>query len=157
MALETKSTLTQETIAQLQKLIRANIDAYDGLRESAEELHDQTVANLFRELATERSALATELQKHVEWNGKEAEDDGSFAAKVHRAWIDVRSKLSDGNAYTILCEAERGEDHIKQAYEDVLKETAGSAMNDVLMHQYALIKAGHDQVRNLRDVYKDKK
>ncbi|QEG42010.1 PA2169 family four-helix-bundle protein [Roseimaritima ulvae] len=156
MSLETKSTLSEETVNKLQKLIRANIDSYDGFRESAEEIADNRVASLFRELAAERSAMATELQQHVEWNGKEAEDDGSVAASVHRTWIDIRSKLNGGDAYVILIEAERGEDHIKEAYEDVLKATAGSAMNDVLQAQYARVKAGHDKVRDLRDAYKAK-
>ena len=64
--------------------------------------------------------------------------------------------VTNGDAYVVLIEAERGEDHIKEAYEDVLKATAGSAMNDVLQAQYARVKAGHDKVRDLRDAYKGK-
>ncbi|EMI19350.1 hypothetical protein RMSM_03737 [Rhodopirellula maiorica SM1] len=156
MSLETKQTLSEATVKKLQKLIRANIDSYDGFRESAEELSDKKLATLFREIANERSALATELQNYVEWNGEEAEDDGSATAGVHRAWINVRSKLNGGDPYVILIEAERGEDHIKNAYEEVLKDTAGSAMNDVLLSQYTVVKAGHDKVRDLRDAYKNK-
>jgi len=63
--------------------------------------------------------------------------------------------LSGGDAYAVLAEAERGEDQIKHAYEDVLQETAGSAMNDVLQSQYAIVKAGHDKIRDLRDAHKD--
>ncbi|WP_417734583.1 PA2169 family four-helix-bundle protein [Rosistilla oblonga] len=156
MSLETKTNLNESTVTKLQKLIRANIDAYDGFRESAEEIDDITLANLFREVANERSALATELQNYVQWNGAEAEEDGSVAASVHRSWINVRSKINGGDPYVILIEAERGEDHIKHAYEDVLKETAGSAMNDVLTAQYAVVKAGHDKIRDLRDSYKNR-
>ena len=36
-----------------------------------------------------------------------------------------------------------------------LKNTAGSAVNDVLTQQYAKVKAGHDRVRDLRDAMKD--
>lgn len=153
MALETKTSLSDETIHKLQKLIRANIDAYDGLRESANQISDPALADLFRDLAVQRSANATELQNYVQWNGEEAEDDGSFAASVHRAWIDVRSKLSGGDPHAILSEAERGEDQIKHAYEDVLHDTRGSAMNDILMKQYSKVKAGHDQIRDLRDAH----
>ncbi|QDS90754.1 hypothetical protein EC9_49700 [Rosistilla ulvae] len=156
MSLETKTNLNETTVTKLQKLIRANIDAYDGFRESADEIADNNLSTLFRQVATERSALATELQNYVEWNGAEAEEDGSVAASVHRAWINVRSKINGGDPYVILIEAERGEDHIKHAYEDVLKETAGSAMNDVLTAQYAIVKSGHDKIRDLRDSYKNK-
>lgn len=156
MSLETKQTLNDKTISKLQKLIRSNIDSYDGFRESADQIDDPMVAALFREMAADRSTLAAELQDYVTWNGDEAAEDGSYAAAIHRTWIDIRSMLSGGDAYAILCEAERGEDQIKAAYEDVLKETAGSAMNDVLQHQYAQVKAGHDRIRDLRDAFKAK-
>ncbi|QDT11934.1 PA2169 family four-helix-bundle protein [Planctomycetes bacterium K23_9] len=156
MALETKATLTDQTVEKLQKLIRANIDSYNGFHESAEEIDDSALTSLFKEIGDQRSAMATELQKFVEFNGKDAEDDGSVAAKTHRSWINIRAKLNGGDPYVILIEAERGEDHIKAAYEDVLKETAGSAMNDVLTEQYRHVKAGHDKIRDLRDSYAKK-
>lgn len=157
MALETKNSLEDATIDKLQTLIRANIDSYDGFREAADQIEDAALVTLFRELAQERSALASELQNYVDWNGAEAREEGSYAAAVHRAWIDVRSAVTGGDAANILAEAERGEDSIKNAYEDVLKDTSGSAMNDVLQKQYATIKAGHDRVRDLRDAYQARK
>lgn len=156
MAVETKADLNKKTIEKLQKLIRANIDSHEGFQKAAEEVEDQNIAGLFRNLAEQRSQFASELQNYVEWNGEEARNDGSVAAQVHRVWMNVRSKLSGGDAYAILAEAEFGEDHIKEAYEEVLEETAGSAMNDVLSHQFAQIKSGHDRVRDLRDEYKAK-
>lgn len=156
MALETKMDLNEGTLAKLQKLIRGNIDSYNGFHESAEEIADSKLKALFKKIGDQRSAMATELQEYVEFNRKDAEDDGSVAAKTHRIWINIRSKLNSGDPYVLLIEAERGEDHIKEAYEDMLKETAGSAMNDVLTQQYTLVKAGHDAIRELRDAYKNK-
>ena len=155
MAIETKSNLNESTISGLQKLIRYNIDAYDGLKEAADEVKDEKTASLFRALAAERSELASELQQHVEFNAEEPVEDGSIMAAVHRTWLSVRSAINGGECYPILCEAEKGEDYIKAAYEDVLKETAGSAVNDVLTKQYAIVKAGHDRVRDLRDSCKE--
>ncbi len=155
MSVETKTNLNDKTITKLQQLIRANIDSYDGFREAADQIEDANIATLFRQLAEERSNLATQLQQHVQWNGEEAAEDGTMAATVHRAWINVRSMVSGGDAYAMLAEAEAGEDHIKQAYEDVLKETAGSAMNAVLQQQYMTVKKAHDRVRDLRDAYKN--
>jgi len=148
---ETKTNLDDSTIAGIQKLIRYNIDSYDGFKDVAEEVKDESMAALFRELAAERSELATELQRHVAFNAEDPVDEGSVMAAVHRTWIAVRSAVNGGDAYPILCEAEMGEDYIKGAYEEVLKDTAGSAVNDVLTAQYAKVKAGHDRVRDLRD------
>ncbi len=155
MKVETKANLNESTIAGLQKLIQYNTDAFNGFREAAEDINNLRVQTLFRELANERSDLARELQNYVHCNGEEAEQDGSMMAAVHRAWIKVRSVINGEKVFPVLCEAERGEDHIKAAYEEVLKDTAGSAVNDVLTRQYAIVKAGHDRVRNMRDSFKD--
>lgn len=153
MSLETKFNLSEETIEKLQTLIRYNIDAHDGFEKCSEEIKSPHLASLFRDLAHERSAMATELQEYVEWNNEDAEDDGSISAAVHRIWIGIRSTLSGDDAYAILSEAERGEDYIKEAYEDVLTDIPGSALNDVLQHQYARVKSAHDRIRDLRDSY----
>lgn len=155
MTLETKFDLNDQTIEKLQKLIRYNIDSHDGFKECAEEIENPNLSNLFRDLAQERSAMATELQNYVEWNNEDAKDDGSVKAAVHRAWINVRSKLSGGDAYAVLAEAERGEDCIKEGYEEVLKEIPGNALNDVIQQQYARVKSAHDRIRDLRDSYKE--
>lgn len=72
----------------------------------------------------------------------------------HRWWLDLHGKLSGGDVYTVLAEAERGEDRIKAMYEEVIKETTGNPLNDVLHRQYAEIKKGHDNLRDLRDAVK---
>ncbi len=151
--METKHNLNEATIEKVQDLIRINIDSQKGFAESAEKIKDEKIATLFRHLGQERKTNTSELQKIVNYNGEEARESGSFLATAHRAWIDLRAVLTGGDPSAILCEAERGEDAIKGMYEDVLKETAGSAANDVLTRQYAKVKAGHDQVRDLRDAY----
>ena len=155
MTMETKTSLTEETIEALQDLIQTNIDSAKGFQEAAEEIDDVNLANLFREMASTRNGLAEELQKHVEFNGERPRESGSLLAAMHRTWLDIRAKVNGGDPTAILIEAEKGEDHIKHAYEDALKKTAGSAMNDVLTQQYATVKAGHDRIRDLRDAYKN--
>ena len=151
MSVESKTSLNEATVSQLQDLIRINIDSQEGFQEAAKQIEDMSVGALFTELAAQRSQNASELQEYVEWNGKKPRDEGSYAAALHRSWMDLRAKLSGGDTHVILAEAERGEDSIKSAYEDALKETAGSAVNDVLTRQYANVKAGHDRIRDLRD------
>ncbi len=80
MDIETKAHLSDETIDNLQTLIRYNIDSFDGFNESAEEIDDARIAQLFRDIANERSEFATELQHFVEYNGEEPVETGSIAA-----------------------------------------------------------------------------
>lgn len=154
MAVETRSTLTSETISTLNELIQINIDSRDGFRHAAKEIEDLSISEFFARAADDRERQADELTAFVEYNGEEADRSGSFAAAVHRAWINIREGLSANNNYAVLAEAERGEDQIKQAYEKALTDNPGSAMQDVLTQQYVQVKAIHDHVRNLRDAYK---
>lgn len=151
MALETTNHLNPETVARLQELTQLNIDSRDGFRYAAGELKGEPVTQLFERLAKEREKQALELQHYVQINEQEPQRQGSMAAAMHRTWMTIRDSLSGSDLHAVLAEAERGEDHIKRAYEEALKETAGSAANDVLQRQYAAVKKGHDAVRDLRD------
>jgi len=152
--METKAELSQETQEAVQDLIQANLDSESGFREVAGEVDDPQLSQLFVRMAETRKELARDLQAHVLMDGERPRLDGSWLASLHRTWVDIRAKVSGGDPAVLLTEAERGEDYIKAAYEDVLKRTAGSALNDLLQHQYAEIKKGHDSIRELRDTFR---
>jgi uncharacterized protein (TIGR02284 family) len=63
----------------------------------------------------------------------------------------VRSALAGADFNALLCEAERGETFIEDAYESALIETAGSALNDVLLKHYGEIGQAHDRICEVRD------
>lgn len=154
MAMETKTRLSEPTIDALQELICINIDARDGFNEAAEKVEEVTLAALFRELAVQRTDQASELRAIVSANGQDAAKEGSYAAAAHRAWMDLRAALGGGTA-AVLSEAERGEDHIKAKYEEVMNSLQGGAARDVLQRHYAAVKQAHDRVRDLRDEYQN--
>ncbi|MEZ6137553.1 MAG: hypothetical protein R3C53_21915 [Pirellulaceae bacterium] len=53
-------------------------------------------------MGDQHSAMTSELQSFVEFNGKgEAEVDGSLAA-IHRIWINIRGKINDGDPHVVL-------------------------------------------------------
>lgn len=154
MALETKLNLSDETLAAVQDLIQINIDSRDGFRHAASSIDDVSVSSLFEFLADQRDQQADELASYVLVNGERPRREGSYLATMHRTWIDIREMLIKNDTTAVLEEAERGEDAIKAAYEDALRNTTGSAMRDVLTEQYAQVKQAHDRVRDLRDQYK---
>ena len=149
--METKTDLNSITLKKLQQLIQINVDSEKGFSEVSQDIKEKSIATVFNKLGNERRENALELKELMAWNGEESVEDGSYLAAFHRAWISLRELLSGGSSYAILAEAERGEDAIKKAYEEILIATAGSAVNDVLTRQYANVKAGHDRVRDLRN------
>lgn len=156
MITETKTSLTEETIEKLHDLVRINIDSRQGLLDAAEAIEDNHVADVFRQVAGDRSKFADELKMYVTWNEETPPKEQSFASKVHQCWMNCRAKLNGGDAHVVLIEAEYGEDQIKEAYEDALKDNPGSAMSQILHSQYAVVKQGHDKIRDLRDAYAKK-
>jgi uncharacterized protein (TIGR02284 family) len=156
MALESKTNLQQDTIDTLQELIQVNQDSREGFHSVADHVDDSRIETLFRGLALQRGLQAEQLRGLVAANGEKPEEDGSYAASAHRTWIDLRAALGGGTA-AMLSEAERGEDMIKEKYESALKQSAGSAVTDVLNQQYAAVKEAHDRIRDLRDSFKKAK
>lgn len=148
---ETVANLNDETLSRLQQLVQINIDSANGFREAADAVDDSALASEFRVWAVDRTRQAEELGKYVNLNDEEVNREGSWSAAMHQTWIKMRAALNGGDPYVVLVEAERGEDQIMEKYEEVLKQTAGSAMNSILQRQYADVKSVHDRVRDLRD------
>ena len=155
--IETKTDLNSVTLKKLQQLVQINLDSEKGFNEVSQDIKDKTIASAFTELGNQRRKNAIELKELMTENGEVPVEDGSYLAAFHRAWISLRGLLSGGSSHAILSEAERGEDAIKKAYEEVLVATSGSAVNDVLTRQYAIVKVGHDRVRDLRDSHQSVK
>ena len=152
--METQTTLTDETVDALQDLVRVSIDSAKGLKTAADTIESPEIARFMRSLADQRQANAAELRRHVQMNNEEAEDSGSIKGSFHRWWLNARGALNGGDDYVVLIEAERGEDEIKERYEDALKSVPGSAMEPVLRKQYENVKASHDTIRDMRDAKK---
>jgi len=142
-------------ISQLQELIQLNIDSRDGFRHASEVTNDLTLQGAFEQIAIDRDSQADELARFVAWSGEFPRREGSLAAAVHRAWMTVRESLSTDDRHAVLCEAERGEDSIKAAYERALDNMANTAVHEVLMRQYSAVKFSHDRIRDLRDATAD--
>lgn len=151
MTLETRQSLSTGLVNALQDLIQANIDSRDGYRQAAQGLEDLTLQSAFEQIAEDRDRQADDLARFVSWSGETPRRSGSVAAIVYRAWSSIRELLSTDNRHAMLCEAERGEDAIRNAYEDALNRSVGSAANDILVQHYAAVCNTHDRIRDLRD------
>ncbi|MGN6544082.1 MAG: PA2169 family four-helix-bundle protein [Aureliella sp.] len=157
MAMHAKSNLDRRTALSLRQLAQLNIDSRDGFDYAAERIEEDTpeIAQRFRELSDERARFAEQLDTLLLNSGEDAPEEGSWVASMHRTWMNVRDMLADQpDIYAVVAEAERGEDVIKQAYEEAAREVSGSVAALINEH-YAAVKLAHDSVRNLRDRLRD--
>lgn len=147
----TQCSLEPAMISNLRELHRLNLDSAKGFEEVANDLGDSTLSDKLRRIAKKRRKQAQELAGIVYCNGELIERKGSWLAGLHRVLISLKSAVTSGDECAILTEAERGEDQIQQAYEDVLLHSPGSAVNHLLQRQYVEVKDVHELIRELRD------
>lgn len=145
------TNMKEETVEGIQKLIEINIDSGRGFESASEQIDNRDIANYFRRIGARRQEFARELQDVVAANGETPEDSGSVKGTLHRWWLGLRGTVQSGDEHAVLAEAERGEDEIKERYESVLKDTAGSPLNETLHYQYRSVKQDHDTIRDMRD------
>ncbi len=73
---------------------------------------------------------------------------------IHRWWMDAKQALMGAEPESVLAEAERGEDSIKETYERALQHMGHVTVRDVVERQYKNVTEGHDRVKALRESYK---
>ncbi len=83
--------------------------------------------------------------------GDDIDEDGTLAAKAHRAWMSMKDVLTGGDADGVLDVADRGEDHAVEEFESALKEDISAELRQVVERQLAEIRTVRDKVRALRD------
>jgi uncharacterized protein (TIGR02284 family) len=134
----------------LSSLVETTLDSVDGYEEAAKDAVHAGYRNLFLRRATERRQVVIDLQSQIRALGGTPDDDGSVLAAGHRVFVTLRDSLSKGNA-CIVKEVERGEDYITTKYEEALEDDDLSvSIRTALVHAYASVKSGHDQMKRLR-------
>ena len=149
--METITNLDKETLKGVKSIIELNIDSSEGFKSAAEKIENNDIAGYFRQCSARRGQFAEQLKRVVDLNDADTPESGTLKGTLHRWWLDIRGTVQSGDEHAVLAEAERGEDAIKQEYEDVLKKTAGSPLNAILTDQYSSVKESHDTIRDMRD------
>lgn len=134
----------------LNTLIETTIDSADGYDEAAKDSHNHRYTSTFQTRAKERREVSAALQRQVRALGGKPEEDGSVLASAHRMFVNLRASISKGDR-AVIEEVERGEDHIKHQFEDALQDDQLSAATRLAISDaFSSVKAGHDQMRDLK-------
>ena len=150
----TTNNLDDKSVDVLQDLLSINMDSQKGFEEAAENTKDQSLRTMFTEFSQRRAHNAAELRQAISTAGREPTTHGSASAVIHRWWIDAKQALSGKDAVSILNEAERGEDSIRDEYENALEELTDPTAHDLVNRQFVNVVEGHDKVKALRDSFR---
>jgi uncharacterized protein (TIGR02284 family) len=132
------------------------LDGQKGFQQSAESVKSPALKELFSSLSLQRAKFAGTLESELLALGEQdpQKESGSVAGAVHRGWIDLKSALLKQDDHAVLAEAERGEDVAVKAYRDALEKDLPAPLREIIAEQAVEVKAGHDQVKALRDATK---
>ena len=141
----------KDEIATLNTLIATTIDSITGYEDSAQNIHNERFAQIFRERANERQQVVEELRSEVRRLGGEPESDGSFLGKTHQRFEDLKAAVTGQDEQAIINEVERGEDYLKNKFETALDDgTLSGESRAVVERAYQSVRSGHDQISQLK-------
>ena len=140
-----------DTISTLNTLIATTIDSVNGYEESAQNIDTERFREIFRQRANERQDVVEQLRSEVRRLGGDPEDGGSFLGKAHQRFEDLKAAVTGRDEKSIINEVERGEDYLKSKWQAALESDGLSGESrDVIQRCYQSIKAGHDQMSQLK-------
>jgi uncharacterized protein (TIGR02284 family) len=143
----------KEVVDSLNNLIQINNDRIQGYLTAAKETDEADLKNIFGEMMQTSQECRRDLTAEVTKLGGTPIEGTTVSGKVYRAWMDVKSALTSKDRKAILNSCEFGEDIAVKTYETEIESNSLTA-SDVLRiveDQYSKIKAGHDQIKRLRD------
>ena len=138
------------SISIINGLIKTTLDSVHGYEDAAEDT-DTTRASFFRQMAQERSAVASQLQAHVASMGGDPQESSGVAGAAHRTFMNIKQAIVGNDEQAIINEVERGEDHLKERYEEALAEPdLPEYCRQAIEEAYASVRRGHDQVSAMK-------
>lgn len=147
------TTISDEVIEALDKLVEVNRDCEKGFQEAAAKIDAPPVKLFCLEQSQSRAKFAGELQAQIFSLGVEPEDTGSVTGALQRGWMNLKSALGGGD-HAILAVTESGEDHAIKAYQKALEEALPDRVREIVERQFHGVKQAHVKVKELRDSLK---
>lgn len=146
----------EKIVNHLNDLIRINHDRVVGYEKAIDELKDGDgdLKALFQRYITESRQYANELTQEVSRLGGDPAEGTTNSGKVYRVWMDLKAAITGKDRKTILDNCEFGEDAAQKAYDMALNADVElePSLRDLVVRQKATLKAGHDEVKRLRDL-----
>jgi uncharacterized protein (TIGR02284 family) len=140
----------------LNDLLRINHDRIVGYEKGIDELKEENadLRVLFQRYITESREYAQELTQEISRLGGEPAEGTTNSGKIYRVWMDLKAVVTGKDRKTILDNCEFGEDAAQKAYDMALNSDVElePSLRDLIVRQKATLRAGHDEVKRLRDL-----
>lgn len=140
-----------DEISTLNTLIATTIDSITGYEDSAQNIDNERLREVFRQRANERQQVVQDLRAEVRRLGGEPEEGGSFLGKAHQRFEDLKAAITGRDEKAIINEVERGEDYLKEKFEAAIgSDDLSGESRAVVERAYQSVRSGHDQISQLK-------
>ena len=141
----------KDQISTLNTLIATTIDSITGYEDSAQNIDNERLRQIFRQNADERQQVVGRLRDEVRRLGGDPEDSGSFMGKAHQRFEDLKAAVTGRDEKAIINEVERGEDYLKGKFETALDSgDLTDECRSTVEQCYQTVRRGHDQISQLK-------
>jgi uncharacterized protein (TIGR02284 family) len=149
--------MSEKVISILNDLMETSRNGEKGFNTAAEDTKNPELQSIFRQRAQDCAKAATDLRQIVVGLGGKPDEGGTVAGAVHRGWVNLKSTVTGRSDLAILEECERGEDVAKAHYRKAVENDLPDDIRPVVERQYRGAQRNHDQIRDLRDRYREQK
>lgn len=152
----TLQPIPEQAETAVRDVMEALEDGRRGFSQAADKLEEdgnEELAAKMRQFAEQRQRLEDELREVASGYIQISDEEGSVTGALHRSWMALADALTGDDPHAVLAVAERGEDHAKRVYNDVLQVDLPEDLRTVLSRQASEVIDAHDEVRDLRDAH----
>ncbi|MFN8285500.1 MAG: PA2169 family four-helix-bundle protein [Chitinophagales bacterium] len=147
----------KDMVKDLNSLVEINNDRVEGYKKAMKETEDSDLKEVFKDMAEHSFKFKNELADEIMKAGGEPTTGTKTTGKIYRAWMDIRSALTNKDRKAILSSCEYGEDAALETYEEVLKSSnLSQAARSVIDQQKGLLAQDHNKIKAMRDLEKNK-
>ena len=143
-----------EMVNALNDLLTRNHDAKEEYVEAGNGVNDRMLRQWLFDNSEKRTLYINEIQNQITILGGTPDHGSSFLGALHRAWIDFKSNIADGDV-VVLEECIRGEERAMEDYDKVLQEVKmTNEITNVIRRQRRNIQDSLNALRAIEETFK---
>ena len=144
-----------KSIDVLNTPIEINNDRIEGYETASKETNDSDLKTLFYKFSQTSQNCKSELVNEIKkLNGTPIEVTRT-TGKLFRAWMDIKTAITNKGRKAILNSCEYGEDVAVEIYTKAFKdniENISTEQHVMLKSQFRMIEADHDKLKEMREL-----
>ena len=136
--------------ATLKDLVEVLNDGMKFYEEASTKVQRPELRQLFGRMAMTKGAIAGDLKTKIVAAGKDAPDGGSFSGSLHKAYGEVRAKLSSSPDGEYVGQLESFEDRILHAFRDAADKSDDMEVRALASKYMPEVLRDHNEMSSLK-------